>query len=45
MCHICVKTGQRECDPAAAEIKCAICNRCEAERQEREAVKNALNEE
>jgi hypothetical protein len=31
-CHICVKTGIRECDPEAAEIKCVICGFCEAEK-------------
>jgi hypothetical protein len=35
-CHICVKTGIRECDPEAAEIKCLICNFCNTERQRKE---------
>ena len=37
-CHICIKTGVRECDPHAAEDKCMICNFCanEKARKERE---------
>lgn len=29
MCHVCKRTGIRECDPATAEIKCTICGFCE----------------
>lgn len=38
MCHICKRTGIRECDPHEAEIKCMICGFCskEDERQKRE---------
>lgn len=32
-CHICKRTGVRECDPEAAEIKCMLCGFCEAEKQ------------
>lgn len=31
-CHICKQDGTRECDPAAAEIRCMVCGKCEAER-------------
>jgi hypothetical protein len=27
-CHICERTGIRECDPQAAEIKCMVCGWC-----------------
>jgi hypothetical protein len=39
-CHVCKRTGIRECDPEAAEIKCMLCGFCETERQrkEREAI-------
>jgi hypothetical protein len=38
-CHVCCRTGIRECDPEAAEIKCVICGFCEGQklREEREA--------
>jgi len=37
-CHICKRTGIRECDPQAAEIKCVICGFCEQEAL-RDAIK------
>jgi len=30
-CHVCRYTGERECDPQAADIKCLLCGRCSAE--------------
>ena len=39
-CHICKRTGIRECDPAAADIKCELCGFCE-----REAIKEAAKDE
>lgn len=39
-CHICIRTGIRECDPAAAEIKCELCGFCE-----REALRKELKHE
>ena len=30
-CHVCVKTGIRECDPEAVGVKCMICGFCEKE--------------
>ena len=30
MCHTCKRTGVRECDPEAAEIRCTICGYCES---------------
>jgi len=33
-CHICKETGERECDPALAEIKCEICGYCNGKQKE-----------
>jgi hypothetical protein len=30
-CHICKRTGIRECDPQEAEVKCMVCGFCEKE--------------
>lgn len=38
-CHICVRTGERTCDPQEAEIKCLICGFCE-----RQALKEEFKE-
>lgn len=32
-CHICVRTGEKTCDPEEANVKCMICGRCEAEKE------------
>lgn len=40
MCHICKRTGIRECNPEEAEIKCTICGFCE-----REALREAVRDE
>lgn len=32
-CFVCKKTGERECDPEAAEIKCFLCGWCEAQKE------------
>jgi hypothetical protein len=31
MCHVCKRTGIRECDPDASAVKCLICGFCEKE--------------
>lgn len=33
VCHVCKKTGIRECDPELAEIKCEICGYCKKEEK------------
>lgn len=39
-CHVCRRTGIRECDYELAELKCEICGFCKAEklRKEREVL-------
>ncbi len=33
ICHICVVSGVRECDPDLAEIKCELCGFCAAKKK------------
>jgi len=28
-CHICIRTGERTCDPEDSELKCMVCGWCE----------------
>lgn len=39
-CYICKTTGIRTCDKEEAEIKCAVCGFCEAEKKRKEALKD-----
>ena len=42
-CHICKRTGIRECNPEYASIKCEICGFCKCQEL-REAMKETKKE-
>jgi len=33
-CHICKVTGERECDPVLADLKCEMCGYCSSAQAE-----------